>query len=202
MERATTTTLEAVAPTPDYTTIAQLAVNIIMLMPIFDGNPDNLEERLTAAAQAGAHLEAIDQRLSPAVRADCDIETTTDLACVTRKLKEKYGGFRRPAELSVVKLLRMRPADGLSPGDFTHRAHQALHLVKQRIQAGTDTSAIEYEVRFLEKLVTEAVQMELPDKLQGHVNTLDKNVSFEVVLARIDEEEDNCQASNEERNSG
>ncbi|KAL1130445.1 hypothetical protein AAG570_011693 [Ranatra chinensis] len=183
MEQATTTTLEAVAPTPDYTTMAQLAVNIITLMPVFDGNPGDLEEWLTAAAQAGAHLEAIDQslpnairtsiygvllrRMSPAVRADCGIEITTDLACVTRKLKEKYGGFRRPAERSVVKLLRMRRADGESPSDFAHKANQALRLVKQRIRAGTDASAIEYEVRFLKKLVKEAVQMELPDKLRG-----------------------------------
>ncbi|KAL1140049.1 hypothetical protein AAG570_007026 [Ranatra chinensis] len=210
MEQATTMTLEAVAPTPDYTTMAQLAVNIITLMPVFDGNPGDLEEWLTAAAQAGAHLEAIDQslpnairtsiygvllrRLSPAVRADCSIEITTDLACVTRKLKEKYRGFRRPAERTV-KLLRMRRADGESPSDFAHRADQALRLVKQRIQAGTDALAIGYEVRFLEKLVKEAVQMELPDKLRGHVRTLDKNAFFEAVLAKIDEEEDIYHAS-------
>ncbi|KAL1109960.1 hypothetical protein AAG570_014117 [Ranatra chinensis] len=182
MEQATTTTLEAVAPTPDYTTMAQLAVNIITLMPV--GNPGDLEEWLTAAAQAGAHLEAIDQslpnairtsiygvllrRMSPAVRADCGIEITTDLACVTRKLKEKYGGFRRPVERSVVKLLRMRRANGESPSDFAHRADQALRLVKQRIQAGTDASAIGYEVRFLEKLVKEAVQMESSDRDVRH----------------------------------
>ncbi|KAL1122776.1 hypothetical protein AAG570_003103 [Ranatra chinensis] len=178
-------------------------------MPVFDGNPGDLEEWLTAAAQAGAHLEAIDQslpnairtsiygvllrRLSPAVRADCGIEITTDLACVTRKLKEKYEGFRRPAERSAVKLLRMRRADGESPSDFAHRADQA----------GTDASAIGYEVRFLEKLVKEAVQMELPDKLGGHVRTLDENVSFEAVLARIDDEdEDNYQVPKEDRNLG
>ncbi|KAL1138479.1 hypothetical protein AAG570_008542 [Ranatra chinensis] len=195
MEQATTTTLEAVAPSPDYTTMTQLAVNIITLMPIFDGNPGDPEEWPTAAAQAGAHLEAIDQslpkairtsvygdllrRLSPAVRADYGIEITTDLACVIRKLKEKYGGFRRLAERSVVKLLRMRWADVESPGDFAHGADQALH-----------------------QLVKEAVQMELPDKLRGHVRTLDENASFEVVLARIGEEEDNYQASKEDRNSG
>ncbi|KAL1131195.1 hypothetical protein AAG570_010813 [Ranatra chinensis] len=49
MEQATTTAM------------AQLAVNIIKLIPIFDSNPGDLEEWLTAAAQAGAHLEAIDQ---------------------------------------------------------------------------------------------------------------------------------------------
>ncbi|KAL1130023.1 hypothetical protein AAG570_012966 [Ranatra chinensis] len=140
--------------------------------------------------------------VSPTVRADCGIETTTDLACVTRKLKEKYGGFRHPAEWSVVKLLRMRRADGGSRSDFTHRADQALRLVKQRIQAGTDTTAIEYEVRFLEKLVKEAIQMELADKLRGHDCILDESESFEVTLTRIDEEEDNYQASKEGRNSG
>ncbi|KAL1130558.1 hypothetical protein AAG570_011804 [Ranatra chinensis] len=103
MEQATTTPLEAAAPTPDYTIMAQLAVNIITLLPIFDGNPGDLEELLTTAAQAGAHLEAIDQslskairtsvygvllrRLSPAIRADWGIEITTDLASVRRKLK-------------------------------------------------------------------------------------------------------------------
>ncbi|KAL1138583.1 hypothetical protein AAG570_008646 [Ranatra chinensis] len=66
---------------------------------------------------------------------------------------------------------------------------------------GTDTTAIKYEVRFLEKLVKEAGQMELPDKLRGHVRTPDDNASFEVVLARIDEEKDNNQASKEDRNS-
>ncbi|KAL1139017.1 hypothetical protein AAG570_009078 [Ranatra chinensis] len=81
-------------------------------------------------------------------------------------------------------------------------ADQALRLVKQRIQAGTDTSAIDYEIRFLERLVKETVQMELPDKLRGHVRTLDENASFGVVLARIDEEEDSHQASKEDRNSG
>ncbi|KAL1138974.1 hypothetical protein AAG570_009035 [Ranatra chinensis] len=137
MEQATTTTLEAVAPTAEYTAMAQLAINIIKLMPIFDGNPGDLEERLTSAAQAGPYLEAINQsfptairtsvygillrRFSPAVRAVCGIETTTDLACVTQKLKEKYGGFRCPAEWSAVKLLRMRWADGESPDDFAHR---------------------------------------------------------------------------------
>ncbi|KAL1129628.1 hypothetical protein AAG570_012573 [Ranatra chinensis] len=172
-------------------------------MPVLYGNLGDLEEWLTPAAQAGAHLEAIDQslpnairtsiygillrRLSPAVRADCGIEITTDLACVTRKLKEKYGGFQPPAEWSVVKLLRMRRAEGESPSDFAHRADQALRLVKQRIQAGTDASAIRYEVRFLENLVKEAVQMELPDKLRGHVRTL---------------EEDIYQASREDKNSG
>ncbi|KAL1130290.1 hypothetical protein AAG570_013228 [Ranatra chinensis] len=88
--------------------MAQLAVNIITLMPIFDGNPGGLEVWLTAAAQAGAHLEAMNQslppairtsvygvllrRLPPAVRADCGIEITTDPACVTRKLKQKNTG--------------------------------------------------------------------------------------------------------------
>ncbi|KAL1116936.1 hypothetical protein AAG570_005405 [Ranatra chinensis] len=128
--------------------MAQLAVNIITLMPNFDGNPGDLEEWLTAVAQVGALLEAVDlglrvllRRLWPAVRAE-----------LARKLKEKYGLFRRPAERSVVKLLRMRRADGESPGDFAHRADQALRLVKQRIRAGTNNLAIEYEVRFLEKL--------------------------------------------------
>ncbi|KAL1139296.1 hypothetical protein AAG570_006282 [Ranatra chinensis] len=59
-KQVTTTTLEAVAPTLDHMTMAQLAVNIITLMPIFDDNPGDLEEWLTAAAQAGAHLEAIE----------------------------------------------------------------------------------------------------------------------------------------------
>ncbi|KAL1130175.1 hypothetical protein AAG570_013113 [Ranatra chinensis] len=115
--------------------------------------------------------------------------------------KRKIGCFRRSAVRSVVKLLRMRIADGESPDDFAHRANQALRLVNQRIQAGTDTTSIEYEVRFLEKLVKEAVQTELPDKLRWHVRTLDENASFEVVLARIDAEEDNYQASKEARNS-
>ncbi|KAL1138375.1 hypothetical protein AAG570_008439 [Ranatra chinensis] len=90
MEQATTT-LEA--STADYTTMAQLAVNNITLIPIFYGNPGDLEEWLTAAAKAGAHLDAIDKRLrtaiqtsvygvllrilSPTVRADCGIGTTT-----------------------------------------------------------------------------------------------------------------------------
>ncbi|KAL1129669.1 hypothetical protein AAG570_012614 [Ranatra chinensis] len=69
-------------------------------------------------------------------------------------------------------------------------------------QFGISTRAIEYELRFLEKLVKEAVQMELPDMSRGHVRTLDENASFEVVLARIDEEEDNYQASKEGRNLG
>ncbi|KAL1129726.1 hypothetical protein AAG570_012670 [Ranatra chinensis] len=122
MEQATMT-LEAVAPTTDYTTMAQLAVDIIT-------------------------------RLSPTVRADCGIETTKDLACVTRKLKETYGGFRRRAERSAVKLLRMRRADEESLGDFAHRADQALRPVNQRIQAETDTTAVAYEIRLVEKLVS------------------------------------------------
>ncbi|KAL1141016.1 hypothetical protein AAG570_000942 [Ranatra chinensis] len=185
--------------------MAQLAVNVIMLMPIFDGDLGDRGEWLTAVAQAGAYLEAIDQnlptairtsvygvllsRFSPTVRAEYSIETTTDLTCITRKLNEKYGGFRRPAKWSVVKLVRMRQADGKFPGDFTHRADQALRLVKQRIQAGTDVTAIEYEVHFLEKLVKEAVLMKLLDKFRGSIRTLDERMSFEVVLARIDEAE-------------
>ncbi|KAL1139221.1 hypothetical protein AAG570_006207 [Ranatra chinensis] len=87
----------------------------------------------------------------------------------------------------------MWQADGESLGNFAHRT---LHLVKQRIQA------IGYKVRFLEKLVKEAIQMELPDKLRGHVRTLDENASFEAILARIDEEEDNYQVSKEDRYNG
>ncbi|KAL1129668.1 hypothetical protein AAG570_012613 [Ranatra chinensis] len=109
--------------------------------------------------------------------------TTTDLANVTRKLKEKSP-----------RLLASWRADGESPD-------QALRLVKQLIP-GTDTTAIAYEFRFLEKQVKEAVWMELPEKLRGHVCTLDKSAFFEFVLAKIDEEENNYQASKEDRNSG
>ncbi|KAL1116837.1 hypothetical protein AAG570_005307 [Ranatra chinensis] len=38
-------------------------------------------------------------------------------------------------------------------------------------------------------------------ELRGHVRTLDENTFFEVVLAKIDEKEDNYQASKEDRNS-
>ncbi|KAL1140077.1 hypothetical protein AAG570_000009 [Ranatra chinensis] len=129
------------------------------VVEIVRGQTFEVGPRYTNLSYIGEGAYGMVVRLSPAVRADCGIEITTDLACVTRKLKEKYGGFRRPAERSVVKLLRMRRADGESPSDFARRADQALRLVKQRIQAGTDASAIGYEVRFLEKLVKEAVQM-------------------------------------------
>ncbi|KAL1116688.1 hypothetical protein AAG570_005160 [Ranatra chinensis] len=130
-------------------------------MPVFDHGcvcMGDLKEWRPAAAQAGALLEAIDQslpnairtsiygvllrRLSPAVQAGCGIEITTDLACVTRKLKEKYGGFRRPAEWSVVKLLKMRRADGESPSDFAHSADLALCLVKQLLDQGVIRKSI------------------------------------------------------------
>ncbi|KAL1130317.1 hypothetical protein AAG570_013255 [Ranatra chinensis] len=54
------------------------------------------------------------------------------------------------------------------------------------------------EVRFLEKLVKETVQIEVPEQLREHVHTLDEMASFEVVLANINDEED-CYPSKEER---
>ncbi|KAL1130385.1 hypothetical protein AAG570_013323 [Ranatra chinensis] len=147
MEQVTTTTLEAAASTPDYTTMAQL--------------PFTFKEALNRSSSRLRHRDYYGSRLR------------------NSEAKRKIGGIRRPAE----------------------RADQTLRLVEQRIQAGTDTTAIQYDVRILKKLGKKAVQMELPDELRGHVRTLDENVSFVVVLARIDEEEDNYQASKEDRNS-
>ncbi|KAL1130312.1 hypothetical protein AAG570_013250 [Ranatra chinensis] len=46
---------------------------------------------------------------------------------------------------------------------------------------GTDTTAVAYVVGFLEEIVKETVQMELPDKLRENVRTLNEIASFDVV---------------------
>ncbi|KAL1132055.1 hypothetical protein AAG570_010013 [Ranatra chinensis] len=190
------TTIETVmVPANDYTSTSKLPVNVIMLLPVLDDHPGDLEEWLKAATPAGTHLVAIGtslqvpvltsiyrillRRLFHRVRAEGGINSLDD---VMLKPKGRYGGYRRPAEISAVELIRMRRVDGESPSTFAHRADQALRLFKQRFE-----------------LVKDAMQSELPDKLWSQVRVLLDDASFEGVLAKINEEEDDYRATWEDK---
>ncbi|KAL1130768.1 hypothetical protein AAG570_012009 [Ranatra chinensis] len=202
--------------TVDVNTVSGLAMTAILNMPEFHGDPELLADFLEAASAAGAHLRSVNtllpaevinnlygiliRKISHPVRAECGITGVTEAAEVARLLSERYGGARRPPARSAVKLLRMKRGQGESPSAFMHRVEQAFRLVKARMAAVEAAGVATAKLAVIEELLKEAVMSELPEKLRRQLKPLSAS-NFGVLLAQVDEEEDDYQAAREDASS-
>ncbi|KAL1131186.1 hypothetical protein AAG570_012422 [Ranatra chinensis] len=172
-----------------------------------------LTDFLEAASAAGAHLWSVNALLPPEVvnniygilirkishqvRAECGITGSTEAAEVARLLSERYGGAWRPPARSAVKLLRMRRAHGETPSAYMHRVDQAFRLVKAQMAAVEAAGVATAKLAVIEELLREAVLSEMPEKTRRQLKAL-TNANFGVLLAQVDEEEDDYQAARED----
>ncbi|KAL1129491.1 hypothetical protein AAG570_012436 [Ranatra chinensis] len=208
--------METQAPaqrTVDVNTVSGLALTAILNMPEFTGDPERLADFLEAASAAGAHLRSVNTLLPPEVvnniygilirkishqvRAECGITGSTEAAEVARLLSERYGGARRPPARSAIKLLRMRRAHGETPSAYMHHVDQAFRLVKARMAAVEAAGVATAKLAVIEELLREAVLAEMPENTRRQLKAL-TNANFGVLLAQVDEEEDDYQAARED----
>ncbi|KAL1131230.1 hypothetical protein AAG570_010848 [Ranatra chinensis] len=175
--------------TVNVNTVSGLTMTAILNMPEFTGDPDRLTDFLEAASAAGARLSQ--------VGAECGITGSTGAAEVGRLLSERYGRARRPPARSAVKSLRMRRAHGETPSAFVHRVDQAFPLVKVRMAEVEAAGVATAKLAVIEELLKEAVLSEMPEKLWRPLKALG-NANFGVLLAQVDEEEDDYLAAKED----
>ncbi|KAL1138357.1 hypothetical protein AAG570_008421 [Ranatra chinensis] len=172
-----------------------------------------IENGRKSCKNAGAHLRAVNTLLPPEVinnlhgilirkishqvRAECGITGSTEAAEVARLPSERYGGARRPPARSAIKLLRMRRAHGETPSAYMHRVDQAFRLVKARMAAVETAGVATAKLAVIEEFLREAVLAEMPEKTRRQLKTL-TDANFGVLLAQVDEEEDDYQAARED----
>ncbi|KAL1138314.1 hypothetical protein AAG570_010002 [Ranatra chinensis] len=166
-----------------------LALTAILNMPEFTGDPERLADFLEAASAPQENL--------PPSKGECGITGSTEAAEVARLLSERYGGARRPPARSAIKLLRMRRAHGETPSAYMHRVDQAFLLVKARMAAVEAAGVATAKLAVIEELLREAVLAEMPEKTRRQLKAL-TNANFGVLLAQVDEEEDDYQAARED----
>ena len=182
---------------------AMYHMQLIAAVPMFAGHPSKLNEFIQQATvtaqlirnfgwdsiteQSMGHL--LTQRINEGTRREANITLGMEWAAVTRALKMKYGGIRRPIQKHVWKLLEMKRQGRESPSEFAQRLGEEIRNLKQRVNESGYPEA-EAKVRFAaySELARDVLLRNLPERVQNHLRAAGLATLEEEVLAVDDEE--------------
>ncbi|KAL1130177.1 hypothetical protein AAG570_013115 [Ranatra chinensis] len=184
-------------------------VNMLMLralnIPEFEGENSMLSDfieqgRCLMAQIEGSGLDetsklAIRQmlvgRVSVTVRRELGVSMSVDWDEFTRKLKEGYGGARKPYQKQVVSLLRTNRQKGESPTSFAQSIEARTRVISERImESEEDKNKAQITIEVVKSLVVEHVRRELPERVRKTLTNPSKSLRLDEVVDMIKEEDE------------
>jgi Zinc knuckle len=185
---------------------ANLLMMLVLNIPEFEGEASTLTDFIgrgeTLMQQLGVgpmDLEtarAIQQllvgRVAAHVRREIGVSADTQWTDVVRRLKDQYGGARKPFQRQAVTLISMVRQRGETPTQFALRMEEGARQLKARVyETASSTKDGHRIMQVLDLLVTERLRREMPERIKKVlVNT--------AATARIDEVVDVVKAEDEE----
>lgn len=185
---------------------ANLLMMLVLNIPEFEGEastlPDfidrggTLMQQLTVGPMDMETARAIQQllvgRVASHVRRDLGVSADTPWTEVVKRLKDQYGGARKPYQKQAVTLLRMVRQKGETPTQFALRLEAGARQLKARVyETASSTEEGHRIMQVLDLLVTECLRREMPERVK-------KVLMNTAATARIDEVVDIVRAEDEE----
>jgi hypothetical protein len=185
---------------------ANLLMMLVLNIPEFEGEastlPDFIErggtlmEQLSVSPIDPATGRAIQQllvgRVASHVRRELGVSADTDWADLTKRLKDQYGGARKPYQRQAVTLISTVRHKGETPTQFALRMEEGARQLKARVyETAPSTEEGHRIMQVLDLLVAERLRREMPDRVK-------KVLVSTATTARIDEVVDIVRAEDEE----
>jgi hypothetical protein len=118
------------------------------MLPDFIDRGNALVEQLEAMPGDTATDKAISQlligRFATHIRRQIGITVNMEWKEVTKRLKEQYGGARKPFQRQAVSLISMTRSRGESPTQFAMRMEEGVRALKTRVYETVDSSEEAY----------------------------------------------------------
>ncbi|KAL1140920.1 hypothetical protein AAG570_000848 [Ranatra chinensis] len=197
--------MEMQAPTQrtvDVNTVSGLALTAILNMPEFTGDPERLTDFLEAPSAAGAHLRSVNALLPPEV-------VNNIYGILIRKISHQVRAVRHYWEYGEAMEGDMEEAGTASEvcgqanenEESTRGDTQCVHAPRRPgipPDEGPDGGRGGHsQIGVIEELLRKAVLSEMPEKIRRLLKAL-SNANFGVLLAQVDEEDDDYQAAKED----
>jgi hypothetical protein len=120
------------------------------MLPDFIDRGSALVEQLEATPGDAATDKAISQlligRIATHVRRQIGITINLEWKEVVKRLKEQYGGARKPFQRQAVSMISMTRSRGESPTQFAMRMEEGARALKTRVYETLDSSEEAYRV--------------------------------------------------------
>ncbi|KAL1132748.1 hypothetical protein AAG570_010700 [Ranatra chinensis] len=174
-------------------------------IPEFDGEPNTLTDFLEQASVmykqvTGSGLEdnltkAIQQmiigKISISVRREVGLNMNSKWEDCVRRLKEGYGGARKPYQRQVVALLNTGRGKGESPSSYAQRMETHTRAICERVvEAETDQAGAQYAIKLIKSLVVEKIRQEMPDRVKKSLKSTNTALRLDEAVDIIREEDD------------
>ncbi|KAL1139277.1 hypothetical protein AAG570_006263 [Ranatra chinensis] len=192
-------------------------VNMLMLralnIPEFEGENSMLSDFIEQGGCLMAQIEgsgldetsklAIRQmlvgRVSVTVRRELGVSMSVEWNEFTKKLKEGYGGARKPYQKQVVSLLRTYRQKGEAPTNFAQSVEARTRVISERImESEEDKVRAQITIEVVKSLVVEHVRREMPERVRKTLKNPTKPLRLDEVVDMIKEEDEDFR---EERKS-
>ncbi|KAL1140108.1 hypothetical protein AAG570_000040 [Ranatra chinensis] len=130
-------------------------------------------------------------RVSVAVRRELGVSMSVDWNEFTRKLKEGYGGARKPYQKQVVSLLRTNRQKGESSTSFAQSIEARTQVISERImESEEDWDKAQVTIEVVKSLVVEHVRREMPERVRTTLKNPSKPLRLDEVVDIIKEEDE------------
>jgi hypothetical protein len=184
---------------------ANLLMLIALNIPEYEGEaavlPDFLDrgaalvDQLNATPGDEATDRAIMQllvgRVATHVRRQIGVTANMDWEEVARRLKEQYGGARKPFQKQAVSLISMGRQRGESPSQFARRMEEGARALKARVYETTKSSEEAHAtMQILDLLISERLRREMPERVKKTLKCVSDSAQMKDLVDIIRDEDE------------
>jgi hypothetical protein len=166
------------------------------MLPDFIERGNALTEQMEDTPGDTATDKAISQlligRIATHIRRQIGITINMEWKEVVKRLKEQYGGARKPFQRQAVSLISMTRSRGESPTQFAMRVEEGTRALKARVYETLESSEEAYKVmQVLDLLVSERLRREMPERVKKTLKcvSLTTKMSDLIDIIRDEDEE-------------
>lgn len=191
---------------------ANLLMLLVLNIPEFEGEASTLTdfvergktlvEQLVNTPVDPATDKAIRQllvgRVASHVRRELGVTADVEWEALVRRLKDQYGGARKPYQKQAVTLISASRQRGESPTQFASRMEEGTRQLKARVfETAESTEEAHQIMKVLELLVNERLRREMPERVKKVLVLASGNSRIDEVVDIIRAEDEEYREANE-----
>lgn len=191
---------------------ANLLMLLVLNIPEFEGEasalPDFVERGGTLIAQlAAAPVDATTDRaikqllvgrVSTHVRRELGVTADVSWEDLIKRLKDQYGGARKPFQKQAVTLISAARQKGENPAQFALRMEEGARQLKARVYETIQSQEEAYQVmKVLGLLITERLRREMPERVKKALMSATATSRIEEIVDIIRAEDEEYREANE-----
>ena len=184
---------------------ANLLMMLTLNIPEFEGEASTLPDfvdrgtalidQLNAAPGDPATDKAIRQlligRVATTIRRQLGVTANTRWEDVVKRLKDQYGGARKPYQKQAVTLVSSIRQKGESPSQFATRMEEGARTLRAKVYETTETPDEAHKImQVLDLLVAERLRREMPERVKKTLKTMADTAALHDVVSVIRDEDE------------